>query len=65
MLGIATLPLAVVPLVLYVLGERATDREWMGMAANVVAFSTSNAVTMIVVLSMYYALGFRLRTRLA
>ncbi len=64
-LGIATLPLAVVPLVLYVLGERATDREWMGMAANVVAFSASNAVTMIVVLSMYYALGFRLRKRLA
>ena len=64
-LGIAALPFVVVPSVLFVLSERFTDQAWMDIAANVVAFSASNAVTMIVVLSMYYALGFRLRKRLA
>ena len=64
-LGIATLPLVVVPSVLFVLSDRFTDQAWMDIAANVVAFSASNAVTMIVVLSMYYALGFRLRKRVA
>ena len=64
-LGIATLPLAVVPSVSCLLDERFAGREWMDIAANVVAFSASNAVTMIIVLSMYYALGFRLRKRLA
>ena len=64
-LGIAALPFVVVPSVLFVISGRFTDQAWMDIAANVVAFSASNAVTMIVVLSMYYALGFRLRKRLA
>ena len=55
----------VVPSVLFVLSDRFTDQAWMDIAANVVAFSASNAVTMTIVLSMYYALGFRLRKRLA
>ena len=62
---VLTIVLFVVPSVLFVLSDRFTDQAWMDIAANVVAFSASNAVTMTIVLSMYYALGFRLRKRLA
>lgn len=60
--GLAAIPFVVVPTLFHVIGiPRSTS--WVDVGVNVVAFSFSNAVTMIVVLSMYYAIGFRMSKR--
>ena len=60
-LAVVTLPV-VVPAVCYLMRHNNYSRaQLIGIGINVFAFSISNAATMIVVLSMYYAVGFRLR----
>ena len=72
-LGIVALPFVVVPTIISVMEKRLAFGDFMemgmdiflflDMGLNVFAFSLSNAVAVIAVLSMYYALGFRLRTQ--
>ena len=66
LVGLATIPFVVVPSLKYISGLEFSvadsylmDKEKL---LNVFAFISSNAVTMIVVLSLYFALGFRLRS---
>ena len=66
-LSLVAIPFVIVPSIDYAVGLRVsyTETYWLDLNVdkhiNVLAFALSNAVTMIVVLSMYYALGFRLR----
>ena len=61
--GIVVLPFAVVPSINYVIGRGVSNLDVWDMGINVFTFSLSNTIAMIVVMSMYYALGFRLRTQ--
>ncbi len=66
MIGIFTLPVAVVPSIRFVLGGRSySTTDLIDTGLNVMTFSASSALTMIVVLFMYYAIGFRLRSSTA
>ena len=62
--GITAIPFAVVPSIVYLMGRRFSNDDMMDMGINVFVFSLSNAVTVITVLSIYYAVGFRLRQQL-
>lgn len=62
-LGIFTLPVAVVPSIRYMLGrQNYATTDLIDTGLNVMAFSASNAITIIVVLFMYFVIGFRLRS---
>jgi len=67
LVGLFAVPIVVVPSINFVFGLKFsfTDSYFMDTAIhiNVFAFMLSNAVTVIAVLAMYYALGFRLSTR--
>ena len=60
--GITALPFAVVPSLIFMVPEfeGVSEMGMIDMGVNVFTFSLSNAVTMIIVLSMYHVIGFRL-----
>ena len=62
--GLAAIPYGFVPLTNYMMRQQISDADWMmALGMNAFAFASANAVMMIVVLSLYYAVGFRLRRK--
>ena len=59
----ALIPVAVIPNLVTVIGGPVTRDDTMFVATNIVSFSIAHSTTLILVLSLYYALGFRLRRR--
>ena len=60
-LGIVLLPFALVPAILATSGQLFTAADQVDIGFDVIAFSISNVLTMIFVLSLYWTIGFRLQ----